>query len=147
MRWITRERVKVDRVACPWLIRKFVNARHRQHPLEPARGAGLEPSPKASATWASDDHAINAAEWIVYDALYAYCQQMVDQEKLERAFSDARRWLTPAARTAGSLRRRLAALRHPRVRLFAYGFLSVVLVLYLAALGLGERADRPAAHA
>jgi hypothetical protein len=26
MRWVTRERVKVDRVACPWLIRKFVDA-------------------------------------------------------------------------------------------------------------------------
>jgi hypothetical protein len=25
MRWITRERVKVDRVACPWLIQKFVD--------------------------------------------------------------------------------------------------------------------------
>jgi len=25
MQWITRERVKVDRVACPWLIRKFVD--------------------------------------------------------------------------------------------------------------------------
>jgi len=25
MRWITRERVKVDRVACPWLIRNFVD--------------------------------------------------------------------------------------------------------------------------
>ena len=25
MRWVTRERVKVDRVACPWLIRKFVD--------------------------------------------------------------------------------------------------------------------------
>ena len=25
MKWITRERVKVDRVACPWLIRKFVD--------------------------------------------------------------------------------------------------------------------------
>jgi hypothetical protein len=25
MRWITRERVKVDRVACPWLIRKFID--------------------------------------------------------------------------------------------------------------------------
>jgi hypothetical protein len=24
-----------------------------------------------------DDHAVNAAEWIVYDALYAYCQKMV----------------------------------------------------------------------
>ena len=25
MKWITREDVKVDRVACPWLIRKFVD--------------------------------------------------------------------------------------------------------------------------
>ena len=25
MRWITRQKVKVDRVACPWLIRKFIN--------------------------------------------------------------------------------------------------------------------------
>jgi hypothetical protein len=28
-----------------------------------------------------DDHEINAAEWIVYDALYAYCQEMVKREK------------------------------------------------------------------
>lgn len=26
MKWITRERVKVDRVACPWLIKKFVDS-------------------------------------------------------------------------------------------------------------------------
>jgi len=25
MKWITRERIKVDRVACPWLIRKFID--------------------------------------------------------------------------------------------------------------------------
>lgn len=25
MKWVTREYVKVDRVACPWLIRKFVD--------------------------------------------------------------------------------------------------------------------------
>jgi len=25
MTWITREKVKVDRVACPWLIRKFID--------------------------------------------------------------------------------------------------------------------------
>jgi hypothetical protein len=25
VKWITREKVKVDRVACPWLIRKFVD--------------------------------------------------------------------------------------------------------------------------
>ena len=25
MRWVTREKVKVDRVACPWLIRRFID--------------------------------------------------------------------------------------------------------------------------
>jgi len=25
LKWITREHVKVDRVACPWLIHKFVD--------------------------------------------------------------------------------------------------------------------------
>jgi hypothetical protein len=25
MKWITRKNVKVDRVACPWLIRRFVD--------------------------------------------------------------------------------------------------------------------------
>ena len=26
MKWITRKDIKVDRVACPWLIRKFVDS-------------------------------------------------------------------------------------------------------------------------
>ena len=25
MKWVTREKIKVDRVACPWLIRKFID--------------------------------------------------------------------------------------------------------------------------
>ena len=25
MRWVTRERPKTDRIACPWLIRRFVD--------------------------------------------------------------------------------------------------------------------------
>ena len=25
MKWITRENIKVDRVACPWLIRRFID--------------------------------------------------------------------------------------------------------------------------
>ena len=25
MRWVTRERPKVDRIACPWLIRRFID--------------------------------------------------------------------------------------------------------------------------
>ena len=26
MRWVTREKAKVDRIACPWLIRRFVDS-------------------------------------------------------------------------------------------------------------------------
>ena len=26
MKWVTRERPKTDRIACPWLIRKFIDA-------------------------------------------------------------------------------------------------------------------------
>lgn len=26
MKWVTREKIKVDRVACPWLIRKFIDS-------------------------------------------------------------------------------------------------------------------------
>jgi hypothetical protein len=33
-----------------------------------------------------DDREINSAEWIVYDALYAHCQEMVRQGKLNGAF-------------------------------------------------------------
>ena len=32
-----------------------------------------------------DDHELNAAEWIVYDALYAYCQQVTRRGTLEGA--------------------------------------------------------------
>src|SRR5262249_26266638 len=34
----------------------------------------------------SDDHALNAAEWIVYDALYAYCREMLRRGKPNGAF-------------------------------------------------------------
>lgn len=29
MKWVTRARPKVDRVACPWLIKKFVDPEAR----------------------------------------------------------------------------------------------------------------------
>jgi hypothetical protein len=34
MRWITREKIKVDRVACPWLIRNFVDSEAEFVPRE-----------------------------------------------------------------------------------------------------------------
>ncbi len=154
MKWITRERVKVDRVACPWLIRKFVDkeAEFLFVPAEKVRaeaerlgaipydvpgaelghhgkecsfdaivkkynlsgdpalvllarivnGADTDNSlhhqpegPGLSAIAEGfrhlgyrDDHEINAAEWIVYDALYAYCREMVAQGKPRGAFAE-----------------------------------------------------------
>ena len=35
-----------------------------------------------------NDHEINAAEWIVYDALYAYSQEMVRQGRFDGAFKE-----------------------------------------------------------
>jgi hypothetical protein len=153
MKWITRENVKVDRVACPWLIRKFVDqeaefyfvpsekvqteairleaipfdvpnvelghhgkecsfdAIVRKYNLtnDPAlmllsrivNGADTDNSlhhqpegPGLSAIaegfrhlGLKDDHAINAAEWIVYDALYAYCKEMIAKGKPHGAFA------------------------------------------------------------
>lgn len=152
MKWITREKVKVDRVACPWLIRKFVdpqaeflfvpadqvttvaqreNATPYDVPDVELGHHGKECSFEAilkryrltgdaalvllgkivngadtdNTLWRQpegpglnaiaegfrhlglkDDHAVNAAERIVYDALYAYCQEMVRQKKPEGAF-------------------------------------------------------------
>jgi hypothetical protein len=147
MKWITRENVHVDRVACPWLIRKFVDPKAeflfvpadqvmavaeregatpfdvkgvelghhgkecsfdaivKKHGLDsdPAlvllarivNGADTDNSlwnqPESAGLKAiaegfrglgyKNDHELNAAEWIVYDALYAYCKQMAQVVK------------------------------------------------------------------
>jgi len=36
MRWITRERPKIDRIACPWLIARFVDREAEFHFVPPA---------------------------------------------------------------------------------------------------------------
>jgi hypothetical protein len=142
MKWITRERVKVDRVACPWLIKKFVDPDAQfffvpaDKVMEVAKREGAIPfdvpgaelghhegrcsfeaivarygitdpalqllaqivhgadvdqdlygRPEAPGLEAiaegfrylnlRDDHEILAKEAVVYDALYAYCQQQV----------------------------------------------------------------------
>ena len=140
MKWVTRARPKVDRIACPWLIRRFIDPeaeflyvpadrvldvaeRERAIPFDvpkvelghhgtecsfdailkkynvtdPAlqrlalivRGAdtpakdltpesrGLEAIAGGFRHLYEDDHAQLAAESVVYDALYAYCQELV----------------------------------------------------------------------
>ena len=49
MNWITREHPRVDRVACPWLIEKFVDKRAEfryvpadHHPLGRRGRSGLD---------------------------------------------------------------------------------------------------------
>jgi hypothetical protein len=152
MKWITREHVHVDRVACPWLIRRFVDpqaeflfvppdrvtevaAREGAVPYD-VQGVELGHHGKECSfdaivkkyglgsdrallllarivngadtdnslwnqqeSWGlkavaegfrglgfKDDHELNAAEWIVYDALYAYCRGCVEQGKPEGSF-------------------------------------------------------------
>jgi hypothetical protein len=152
MKWVTRERVKVDRVACPWLIKKFIDpeaeflfvpaekvmevagregtipfdvqgaefghhgkecsfdALVKKHQLgsDPAivllskivNGADTDNTlwnqPEAAGLNAiaggfrhlgyKNDHDIIAAESIVYDALYAYCQEMIRRGKPDGQF-------------------------------------------------------------
>src|SRR5947209_18119134 len=147
MKWITREHVKVDRVACPWLIKKFVDKDAQflfvpnEQVMEVAEREGAIPydvkgvelghhgkecsfeailkkynltsdpalvllgrivngadtdntlyhqaeGPGLQAVAGGfrqlrykDDHELNAAERIVYDALYAYAQEMVKRGK------------------------------------------------------------------
>jgi hypothetical protein len=152
MKWVTRERVKVDRVACPWLIRKLIDpqaeflfvpaekvmevarrdgaipydvpdvefghhgkecsfdALVKKHQLDrdPAivllakivNGADTDNSlwnqPEAAGLNAiaegfrhldfKNDTELIAAESIVYDALYAYCQEMIRRGKPDGHF-------------------------------------------------------------
>ncbi len=155
MKWITRAHVKVDRVACPWLLRKFVDedaefyfvpadkvlaeagrlgatpfdvpgaelGHHgqecsfeailrkyhldRDNPALALLGRIVNGADTDNSLWQQpegaglkaiaegfrhlgyrDDHEINAAEWIVYDALYAYCQEMMRQGKAHGEFRD-----------------------------------------------------------
>jgi hypothetical protein len=153
MKWITREHVKVDRVACPWLIKKFVDkdaefifapadkvmAEAKRFDAIPydvkdvelghhgkecsfeailnkykltgdaalvllgrtvngadtdntlyhqAEGPGLQAVAEGFRRLGyKDDHELNAAEWIVYDALYAHALEMVKRGKPSGQFA------------------------------------------------------------
>jgi hypothetical protein len=57
MKWITRERVKVDRVACPWLIKKFVDQEAEfvfvpaDRVMEEAKRLGAIPYDVKTSSW------------------------------------------------------------------------------------------------
>jgi hypothetical protein len=154
MKWITREKVKVDRVACPWLIKKFIDPDAEFYFVQadqvfseaerlgaiPFDVAGVElghhgkecsfeailkryslasdpalvllgkivngadtdntlyRQPEGEGLKAiaegfrhldfKDDHEVNSAQWIVYDALYAYCQEMIRRGKFDGDFKN-----------------------------------------------------------
>jgi hypothetical protein len=145
MKWVTREHVKVDRVACPWLIKRFIDPQAEflfvpgDQVMEVAKRQGATPydvdgaelghhgqecsfeailkkyglqkdaalvllsrivngadtdnslyhQPEGpglkavafgfAAMGFENDQQQNEAEWIVYDALYAYCRTKVSQ--------------------------------------------------------------------
>jgi len=152
MKWVTREHVRVDRVACPWLIKTFVDPSAeflfvpKERVLDVARREGAIPydvpdvelghygracsfeaiierygltddpalvllgkivngadtddtlwrQPEGPGLEAiaegfrhlgyASDHEQIAAEWVVYDALYAYSQEMVGRGRPDGAF-------------------------------------------------------------
>jgi hypothetical protein len=65
------------------LLGKIVNGADTDNTLyHQPEGPGLEAIAEGFRHLGlKDDHAVNAAEWIVYDALYAYCQKMVREGK------------------------------------------------------------------
>jgi hypothetical protein len=70
------------------LLGKIVNGADTDNTLwNQPEGPGLEAIAEGFRHLGfKDDHEVNAAEWIVYDALYAYCQEMVRQAKPEGMF-------------------------------------------------------------
>ena len=68
------------------LLGRIVNGADTDNTLyNQPEGAGLEAIAEGFRHLGfKDDHEHNAAEWIVYDALYAYCQEMVARQA-ERA--------------------------------------------------------------
>jgi hypothetical protein len=70
------------------LLGKIVNGADTDNALyHQPEGAGLNAIAEGFRHLGlTDDHAINAAEWIVYDALYAYCREMIKQGRPDGAF-------------------------------------------------------------
>ena len=72
------------------LLGKIVNGADTDNTLwNQPEGPGLEAIAEGFRHLGfKDDHEVNAAEWIVYDALYAYCQEMVRQARPAGMFRD-----------------------------------------------------------
>lgn len=74
MKWITRERPKIDRIAGPWLIARFIDPVPEFLCVPPADVLRLAISLGLSRSFA-DDPAMLAHDRVLCDALCAWCRE------------------------------------------------------------------------
>ena len=77
-RWVTRERPRIDRIACPWLVRRFIDA-NAQFLYVPTEQVAAVAAREVAIAY---DVAPRVASTLftrlpVYDALYAWCRDAV----------------------------------------------------------------------
>ena len=72
MKWITRERPKIDRIACPWLVRRWVdaNAQFLYVPTAQVRAVALAETamPYDVNAGVADSRFTHDGEWCSFDA-------------------------------------------------------------------------------
>jgi hypothetical protein len=73
MKWITREHPKIDRIACPWLIARFID-KSPEFLYVPADQVLRIAISRGLSTNFPDDHQMLKHGMVMYDALYAWCQ-------------------------------------------------------------------------
>src|SRR6266704_507543 len=87
-RWVTRERPKIDRIACPWFIARFVDpgaeflyvptkdvlAAAKERDATPYDIPDVHFSHEGERCNFDDDHGMLKAGMVMYDALYAWCK-------------------------------------------------------------------------
>jgi len=73
MKWVTRERARVDRIACPWVIRKFVDPDAeflyvaKEHVMEVAKTEGAIPYDTPGAELHHFE--VDGNEYVSFDAI------------------------------------------------------------------------------
>jgi hypothetical protein len=65
MKWVTRERPMIDRIAWPWLVARFID--------KAPEAAGLFAISRGLSQNFSDDYEMLRHGIVMYDALYTWC--------------------------------------------------------------------------
>ena len=74
MKWVTRERPKIDRIACPSLIARFIDKTPEFLYVPADQAPGLLALSLGLSRNFKDDHALLRHGMVMYDALYTWCQ-------------------------------------------------------------------------